>query len=211
VYAATAEVRTTHDPRTGWRGDSERAGGGVLLNDAYGELDMLVDLLGIPQHVGAWCGYAAKPGAPRPYDTEDTSILSMQFGQGRIAGVCAHRRARDELRRLTLFGAEGDVEVLPDRLVVTDRGTGERETLEVQSDNRFAAEISALANWHFQRAANPDRKHSSTGADHLATMAVVQAAYLSARTGSPESPDSFPQYAPPPPSTDISKERRAES
>ena len=210
VYAATAELRTTHDGRAGWRGDSERAGGGVLLNDAYAELDMLVNLLGIPQQVGASCGYATTPGAARPYDTEDTSIVSMQFGQGRIAGVCAHRCAYDEHHRLALFGTEGNAQVLPDRLVVTDRGAEAGQTLRVRAKNRFAAELRALADWHFQRAENPERKHPSTGADHLATLAVVQAAYLSARTGSPESPDSFPQYAPHPRSTEPQRESTAD-
>ncbi|MHC4698278.1 MAG: Gfo/Idh/MocA family protein, partial [Planctomycetota bacterium] len=77
VHAAAAIVRTA-DGADGWRGDRGRAGGGVLLNGAYEQVDMLISLLGVPESVYAQCSFQGAPGAVRKYDTEDAATLSLR-------------------------------------------------------------------------------------------------------------------------------------
>ena len=91
VFLASARVQSSADGRVGWRGDRVRAGGGVLLNGAYEQVDMLVEFLGVPQEVLALCGFATVPGSARPYDTEDTAVVSMRFSDERIGSLVAAR------------------------------------------------------------------------------------------------------------------------
>ena len=186
VYAATAEVQTNEDA-AGWRGDAVRAGGGVLLNGAYEQLDMLVALLGMPESVYAQCSMAVAPGAARKYDTEDAATVSLRFTRERIAGLTASRGSADRFSRVTLVGTRRTVEVGPDRMTITPRAGGTPQCEVIKSPYPAAAIIRAFAE---AREADEQRLRS-TAEDHLATMAVVEAAYLSAKTGAPETPARF--------------------
>jgi predicted dehydrogenase len=187
VYAAAAQFCTTLDGREGWRGDSERAGGGVLLNDAYEVADLLVSVLGVPQQVSAYRGFATSPGVARAYDTEDSMIMAMQCGPERIGSFTAHRCMIRGGWRIRFLGADGEAEVTAAGTIVTRRSVEETVATTSEGDNRYQAEIAALADWHDRQS----RKHASAVETHLPTMAVIEATYLSARTGSAESPDRF--------------------
>lgn len=186
VYTATAEVQTTEDA-IGWRGDSVRAGGGVLLNGAYEQLDMLVALLGIPESVYAQCNMASAPGEARKYDTEDAATVSLRFAGERIAALSVSRGAAERLSRVTFVGTIGRVEVGPDRMTITPRGDETSQCHVMKSPYPAAATIRAFA----QAKEADDPRPRSTADDHLATMAVMEAAYLSAKTGAPETPSRF--------------------
>ncbi len=183
VYAATADAWTVEDPG-GWRGDSARAGGGGLLNGAYEVADLLVTLLGVPESVFAQCSAAVAPGAARKYDTEDTALVSLRFTEDRIAGITAWRGAPETFVRVALFGAERLVEVYPDRLTITPCGGGSVEVREVQATPATAGALRAFGTARLAGG----RKPAPAAQEHLATMAVIEAAYLSAKTGAPESP-----------------------
>ena len=183
VYAATADAWTVDEP-AGWRGDSTRAGGGGLLNGAYEVVDMLVALLGGPESVYAQCSAAVSPGAPRKYDTEDTALVSLRFSEDRIGAVTAWRGAPEPFTRVALFGTESLVEVYRDRMTLTPRHGGSVEVREVQ---RVPAAAGAVRAFGAARLAE-ERKPAPAAQEHLPTMAVIEAAYLSAKTGAPESP-----------------------
>jgi predicted dehydrogenase len=187
VYAAAAQFCTTLDGREGWRGDSERAGGGVLLNDAYEVMDLLVSVLGVPQQVSAYRGFAATPGVARAYDTEDSMIMAMQCGPDRIGSFTAHRCMIGDAWRIDFLGTNGEAEVTAAGTTVKRRDVDEPLITAREGDSRHHAEIAALADWHYRLS----RKHVSAVETHLPTVAVIEAAYLSARTGSPESSDRF--------------------
>jgi len=186
VYAAIAHVRTADAP-VRWRGDSVRAGGGVLLNGAYEAVDMLIHLLGLPETVHARCGLAIAPPAPRKYDTEDVAVVSLDFGSGRIAGVTTMRGATKPSWSVTFLGVESTVEVRADGMTITPRDGGPVEHYAVQSTNPAAHAISAFGASRLSGA----ERFESTAREHIATMAAIEAAYLSARTGAPEAPARF--------------------
>ena len=95
----------TADGSTGWRGDSLRAGGGILLNGAYQQVDMLVHLMGMPIFVDAQCCTAVAPGKACNYDTEDAAQLAMRFTGERIASLTASLTASEPFWKVTLIGA----------------------------------------------------------------------------------------------------------
>lgn len=186
VYAVSA-VAATADSPLGWRGDSVRAGGGVLLNGAYEPLDILVHLLGLPEMVYAQCGLAVPPGTPRNYDTEDAAIVSLRFRGGQIGSVTAVRGAAEASWHIILTGADRTVELRPDRIMVSPHRGGIAECHTVQTGIRVAPAVSAFGAARLCGAA----MSASAARQHLPTMALIEAAYLSAKTGAPESPERF--------------------
>ena len=185
IFSVIAVVRTDADGSVGWRGDSTRAGGGVLLNEAYQALDLTVALLGAPQRVYARGSMAIGPSDPKPYDTEDAALVVLDFPSARSAGVFAGRRSGMADWQVTIFAAEATVVVGPRSLRIHRADGSPMEECRVASANPWSCAIS-----EFGGACRAGlREFASSAREHLATMAVIDAAYLSARTGSPESPD----------------------
>jgi len=186
VYAATACVQTC-DSSDGWQGDSMRAGGGVLLNGAYEVVDMFVALLGMPESVYAQCANRPSSSSVRKHDTEDTAALSLRFQGDRIASVTAWRGGPEADWRVTLAGTNGTVELRPDRMTIAHGRERPPECINVQTKNPVAAAMRAFA----LACSSDSRPLPSPGAEHLKTLATIDAAYLSARTASPEAPGRF--------------------
>lgn len=188
VYAATAHVHTADAP-VGWRGDSARAGGGVLLNGAYEAVDLLVHLLGMPERVYAQCSVAVAPGAPRKYDTEDTAMVLLGFGQERTACLTALRGVSQPSWKVAFVGTEGAVEVGPDGVTITPC---EGSSVRYPAARAVSPAAHAISAFGASRLADGQLLRSKAE-EHLPTLAVIEAAYLSARTGAPESLDRFPR------------------
>ena len=121
VYTATVSIRTTAGA-DGWRGDSVRAGGGVLLNGAYEPLDLIVHLMGRPECVGAYCNRAVPPGRACSYDTEDAAQASLWFSETRTATVSAFRHAARVTQVITLAGDRGTLDLTEKKSVFEPRG-----------------------------------------------------------------------------------------
>ena len=181
VFTAMGQIATGDEPG-GWRGDSVRAGGGVLLNGAYAQVDLLVTLLGLPASVYAVCSFARAPGETLNYDTEDTAILLMRWGSDRSATLVARRGVMPGAWQVTLVGTS-DTLVWPTVSSGDDEdGHDEQSTAGIAFQIRSAAGI-------FETVV---RRSDLTARDHLATLAVIEAAYLSAKTGAPEVPARLP-------------------
>lgn len=206
VLLATAHVHTT-DTAAGWRGDAGRAGGGVLLNGAYEAVDLLVHLLGQPETVYARCAtapvlthpgerhalyeYESRRPAPadtyrssRTHDTEDVALASMDFGRLGIASVTALRAAPEAEWRVALMRADTLFELNTERMTITSRDGGEPQRYTVWTKHPVSHTLGAFAS--FLLGEKP--VVTSTAREHLATLAAIESAYLSAKTGEPESP-----------------------
>lgn len=183
IYAATATVRTTDLP-VGWRGDSLRAGGGVLLNGAYEAVDILVHLLGLPEAVYAQHTTHPRSGSQGRHDTEDVAIVSLSFGEGQVGCVTACRGARRSFWEVTLVGTRGSLDVGESGLVITPGQSACPESDNVESDHPARSAIGAFGASY----TSSDVPFESTVEEHLSTVATIESAYLSAKTGSPESP-----------------------
>ncbi len=183
VFAATASVcdaNTADD----WRGDTGKAGGGVLLNATYDIVDMLVSAMGIPERVFARCNMSIEPGSPRPYDTEDFAVVTLQFQQERTASICATRNAEESQWHLAFHGTSATVEVSPECLIVAPVDGSEQTTHRVWTRYPVAHALGAIA----ETLHDVEKPNDSAAKDQLKAIAVIQAAYLSAKTGEPESP-----------------------
>ncbi len=178
-------VRAPGPPLDSWKASLVDAGGGVLATDAYDTLELLVALRGLPASVFATVGRCRPVGGLAPRETEDVAAAVLRYEGGGLAIVRAtwdiipyeslslHHAAEMTLRveatQASLQSADGRVvaaQALPP--------IGLKEELR-----RFAATIIEQS-----------RQPRDAGAleRHLAVTAVLETAYLSARTGQPETP-----------------------
>lgn len=180
-YAARGEASERRTDPLGWRGNNERAGGGVLIDRAYELVDAIVKLMHLPDEVQAT---TARRSGTRPYDTEDVASVTLRYQNGAMATILAHRRTWQAAWSLIFDGPDGSVIIEPPTVrALAPDGTDliqPRTTDEAVYD----AQIEAFA----QAVLADAKTHPSLASDHLATMAVIETAYLSARTGEPESP-----------------------
>jgi predicted dehydrogenase len=184
--AAASELRiaTVGPELASWRSSLVDAGGGVLSLDAYALLECLVAIRGVPESVAASVGRCRVRGTPTPRETEDSAAALLRYGGGDSAVVTAlwdvppyesaawfHSAGvslRIDGRRATLYNATG---------AATDERT-HPEDFAAADLSRFAADIAAR-----DRAESLARQER-----HAAVASILEAAYLSARTGQPESP-----------------------
>ena len=186
-FFARGNVMTCLPDDLDWRGDSVRAGGGVLLDRGYALIDIVVQVMGLPSSVQAAARRVSRPGGRFAYDTEDTAALVCEFRGGAIAVISACWSSGPERWELELHGTGGSVHLDRDHVVCRDR-TGETQLREQSRPvNPFSPLIEDFLS---TLSSNPANVRSSIR-EHLPAMAVVQAAYLSARTGQPESPSTI--------------------
>jgi len=184
IFFARGNVMTCLPEDLDWRGDSVRAGGGVLLNHGYALIDTVVQIMGMPGTVYAAGAGVSRPGARFPYDTEDTAAAVCQFSGGEIALLSACWTAGPQRWVLELHGTEGSVRIDDHHVLLRDRTGRTRIAERKRPANPFTCQIEEFITALRSNVAGL----RSIMRQHLPTVAVIQAAYLSARTGQPESP-----------------------
>ncbi|MBN1344141.1 MAG: Gfo/Idh/MocA family oxidoreductase [Phycisphaerae bacterium] len=163
-----------------WRGDTERAGGGAIIDRGYEAMDAIVQRLGLPDEVQTT---TARRTGTQPYDTEDVGVVALRYLNGAMASLVAHRRAGPETWSVTFDGPNGNLVIDPPTVTLRDPDGTDLQAWRADFDSPYAPQIEAFA-----RAVLTDAKtYPSPAAEHLATVAVIETGYLSARTGEPES------------------------
>lgn len=183
-FLVRGSVTACSEPDLDWRGDSQRAGGGALLYQAYPMLDTLVQVMGLPGTVYARVAGVSRPGTRFPYDTEDTAALVCHFTGGGLAVVSACWTSGPAHEALDFHGIGGLLHIDKSKVEVRDR-TGETEIHRLpRSENELEPQIEAF----LSELASSSRRFRNTLRQHLPTLALIEAAYLSAQTSQPESP-----------------------
>ncbi len=183
-FLARANVTCCLEENFDWRGDSPRAGGGVLLYGAYGLIDALVQTMGMPSTVYAVCAGISRPGTRFPYDTEDTAAVVCRYANGAVATINASWTTGPADWSIDLYGTTGSVHVNTESTSLRDR-SGEHELARHQ---RPGSSLTAQVEEFLSRLRSHPRSLQGTLRQHLPVVATIEAAYLSARTGQPESP-----------------------
>ena len=175
------------EPSQRWLYDPHLAGGGVLMQNCYNLIDELTLCFGLPQRVYALTQSQAPDRQQRLSLTEDTAVISMQFSDTLMAQLCASRTLGPARQHLRIHGKEMHLTATPEEVVVCDNAGAELERAEYKDDQRSSLE-RLLTNLS-QHLLNP--KDNPLYPDHgveLSTLAVIESAYLSARTGMTEEP-----------------------
>lgn len=177
-----------------WRRDPRLAGGGILLYDCYEMIDQIAQSFGMPDEVYAVNTSQAPDRQQRLSVTEDTAVITMKYADTLTVNIVAGKILKPCEHILNAYGKE--------RRVVIDGGSmsifDEHDKLiEKFADPAPVPELMSLMLENFvQSIIAPDLTQPvSSGTDHLGTMALIEAAYLSARTAAPESPQRILQMS----------------
>jgi UDP-N-acetyl-2-amino-2-deoxyglucuronate dehydrogenase len=173
--------------RPSWKTDPKLAGGGVLLHDCYEIIDRIICSFSVPQLVYSLSTTAAVDRQQRLYLTEDTSVVTMKFNDTFIANIIASRQIKPQQQCLTVYGKDKILTVTNSKFIVSDNLEQVSEKFEYDY-SRPACIEKMLRNFALSILIPDENKFSSTARDNLKNMAVIEAAYLSARTGFPEQP-----------------------
>jgi len=184
VYLVRAESFLNFEGDFNWRGDPLLAGGGVLLEQAYHMIDQIVWDMGLPVQLYSLntnrCSIRVLP----PYRTEDTVVLTMKFSHGTMGSVLAGWMTGPACERLVLHGTAGTIEVNANRLRIFD------EAGQLVEDDKYHVNETWMISQQLRHFADSlldeEVKPISTAQEHLANIAVIDSAYLSARTQLPE-------------------------
>ena len=196
IFLLTAFCSVGEQTYPGWQTDPKLSGGGVLLHNCYWMIDQVMLNFGIPRQVYSLTTNQAQDKQQRLYLTEDTAVVTMKFSDTLIGNLIASRRAgigpKEEF--LKLYGKDKILTVNDRRLTVGD-GLGQtNEELEYDDDALFCMS-EQLKNFALSILSPDKNKLCSSGRENLQDMAVIESAYLSARTGFPEEPGRILQMA----------------
>ncbi len=184
IFLIRAEGYMNIPDNPGYRGDPVLAGGGVLMDLGYPLIDQIILAIGRPESI--FChhtNFCSKRFLP-PLQTEDTAVLTLGFNGGAVAEVICTWMADPSRTRIVFYGTEGIIEVeeaiyrQKDLMgVCLDEYRSELlpENFPLLQLQHFSDCIQGLVNLPVSQAV-----------DHLASISVIELAYLSARTQSPE-------------------------
>ena len=189
-YLSELAVSTGGPTRASWRGDRAQAGGGVLATDGYAMLEALVAMRGLPESVIASVTQGRRRSAEPPRDTEDIAAAILRYEAGGLATVRAcwdlppyEQATRHHHDETTVELTRGSIRVW----AADGAPRNERSLPEVS----LAVELARFADTI--RAPAEAESMARDFGRHVAVAALLEAIYLSARTGQPEVPRKFYQ------------------
>ncbi len=175
------------DPQERWRYDPSLAGGGVLIQKVYWLLDELLLHFGLPQQVYMQRANQAPDRQQRLSTTEDTAAAVLRFSDSLIGEISASRTLGPPDEFLRICGKECFITLRQDQLTVCSHDGRLLQRRETScSPTEWAGRFLEM---YVQHLENPQQYPLFPPPEtDLRTMAVLEAAYLSAKTGMPESP-----------------------
>jgi len=168
-----------------WRASAVNAGGGVLTAETYDLLEALIALRQLPESLSATIGnYRHKAGEARR-ETEDVAAAILRYHDDGMAAIQASWDIPPFQRVACHHGVEATV-VLDEYGVAVRSAEG--ETLH---ERHWSADVRVGELKGFVaavRSAGQRPESDPTLERHLAVSALIEAIFLSARTGQPETP-----------------------
>jgi predicted dehydrogenase len=196
IFLMTAFCNVGDNSQPGWQTDPKLAGGGVLLHECYRIIDQVISNFDMPQQVYSLNTNQAQDKQQRSYLTEDTAVVTMKFSDTFIGSFIVTRRAEAGPKEefVKLYGKNIILSVSDTHLTVSD-GLG-KISEEFRCDNdELGCTKDLLQNFAGSILSSATHKLCSGGRENLKNMAVIESAYLSARTGFPEEPARILQLA----------------
>jgi len=187
VFAVSGK-KTTPDPFSQkWRSDPVVAGGGVVLYDCWDIIDQITSNFGIPQQVYCAANNTSPDRQQRLYLTEDTAIITMKFNDTLSANLLAGKAANSLSNGLIAHLQDKLVRLEDKRFEITD-SQGQTLRRDDFDDDNLGRMKKMLENFGSNLISPDNNPLISTAQENLKNMALIEAAYLSAKTGMPEEP-----------------------
>jgi len=181
-------------PAPQWQSDWKLSGGGVLLRNCFGLIDQIVTNFKVPEQVYSLNINQAGDRQQRLYLTEDTALLTMKFNDTLIGNLITSKAFGQEKLLLKIYGKEKILTVTNSTFTVSDH-SGKTVRKEQFRDNEVTRMKKLLEKYAQSFILSDKSKLYSSGMENLHNMAVIESAYLSARTAMPEEPARILQMA----------------
>jgi predicted dehydrogenase len=186
IFFITAFCAVGNEEAGAWQTDPKLAGGGVLLRNCYQMIDQIVWSMAMPQQVYCLNTNTASDRQQRSYLTEDTAVVTMKFSDSFFGNLIVGKVFGPEFEVLRVYGKDKILRVSNDRFIISD---SPGQMSEAEYDDSELTRYRALLNNFALSILVPDKnKLCSSARENLNDMAVIEASYLSARTGMPEEP-----------------------
>jgi predicted dehydrogenase len=170
-----------------WMSDPKLAGGGTLLYDGYEMIDQLVMNFKIPQKIYALTSNRAPDKQQRLSLTEDAAVVTMRFSDTLSANITVSRMFGPAVNVMRLHAKDKCFTIAGNLFTIRDN-SGE-VIKEIKYDPAKEEALTKMLTNFAEHVLEPEQ--NNLFADELAdlnNMAVIDSAYLSARTGMPEDP-----------------------
>jgi len=188
IYLLKGTCVTAGRSLKAWRSDPKLSGGGVLLYEAYSLIDVILSNFHTPEQVYCILTNVAPDKRQRHYLPEDTAIVTLKFSENMIGNILVSRSSGGEggQEKLKIYGKERVFSMSGSEYLQTDSvGKVERHFLREEEGDEM---MKVLEDFGLSILSPEEKSLRSSGFVHLKTMAVIQSAYLSSRTGMPEEP-----------------------
>jgi predicted dehydrogenase len=195
VLAASGIKKGSSDsassPQAKWHSDPVLAGGGVILYDCWDVIDWIVWNFGVPQQVYCVAGNTTPDRQQRLYLAEDTATITMKFSDALsgtiLAGKAAGSFGQGSEKWLIAQNQDSIVRIDDKHFEVSDP-QGKILNRSDFDDDYLGGMKKVLENFGSNLLSPEESPLVCTSEENLRNMAVIEAAYLSARTGMPEEP-----------------------
>ena len=186
-----------------WRGTAAGEGGGVLVNQAIHQLDLLVWFLGAATEIDGWIANVNHP----EIEVEDSAVAIVRFASGAMATIVASNSQRPGLyARIHVHGQTGasigvetdggsvfvagvSLPSLPRNDLWTIPGEGANPELWSAGDRAALADVDIASHYHELQlrdvvgAIRERRLPAVTGQDGLKSVELMAGIYRAARSG----------------------------
>jgi predicted dehydrogenase len=187
IFLITAFCTVGNEHIGTWQTDPKLAGGGVLLHNCYQIIDQIVWSLATPQQVYSLNTNTAGDRQQRSYLTEDTTVVTMKFTDTFFGNLIASKVFGPEQEILKVYGKDKILTVSNARFIISD-GPGQTNEESEYDDDELIWYTTLLKNFALSILLPDKNKLCSSARENLNDMAIIEASYLSARTGMPEEP-----------------------
>lgn len=178
-------VRAAGPPPGHWRCSKQEAGGGVLALDGYAWLELAYRLYGLPEWTQCALSYARGASVPPTRETEEVAVAILRYP----SGAMVHAHASWDIPPHEAFwashGEQASVRITPERATILNLD-GEPIDDNELPDQPIVLDLIQFAE-HLRSDQRPEQL-AHAAESHIAVAAIIEAAYLSSRTGELESP-----------------------
>ncbi len=194
IFLITAVCNVGGQAHPLWHNDPKLSGGGVMLHNCYQLIDQILWNFAAPQQVYSLNTNQAADRQQRLCLTEDTAVVTMKFTDTCFGNLVASKAIGPKQEFLKVYGKDKILTVGNTSLAVSNHHGQVTEELAYE-DNEHSCMTKLLTNFALSILSPDKNKLCSSGMENLKNMAVIESAYLSARTGMAEEPGRILQMA----------------
>lgn len=187
IFLLSAVCNVGDKTHPAWQTDPKLAGGGVLLQNCYQIIDQIICNFSWPEQVYSLNTNTAADRQQRLCLTEDTAVVTMKFTDSFFAQLIASRTIVPAEQFLKLYSKNKILTVSKTLFTVTDNDGQVAEKIDYDDDQMDCMK-KLLENFALSIVLPDKNKLYSSAVENLNNMAVIESAYLSARTAMPEEP-----------------------